>query len=751
MSEKPHSSSNGNSSHGSVGEFLPIPGNGYYRMDGAAPNGSGGAPGQGVSVAFVLNAIRQWWKVATPAGLAAAALAGFAVWYTFVPKYRAEAWLEINSRAPYVAFPTREDWRGFVNTQVQLIKSPLVLTPVVSDPQIAKFEEIAEKPDALKWVTEQLDVKSIGQSELYTVAFVGPNPGNSKAIVDRVVASYFNVRDQDDAERTNRVLGLLKELETSRKRQVEGLQNRYRELYQTATGSDPFLARPNRAQGQDHVLYEVESKWATAEVEREVQAARLTAFQEFAETSEIEVPSWKVEQALNAHEAIQTRQAALDRQSADLARLKDKLARGVDDPMYQERQGAIEEAKEALQTLRAKLRDEVKQQLESAERLAREQEADRMRFQLESYQSMAEAYRQQYEKKKQEVLAGVEANSADTVELEFAREDYLRAQKVYDLIAQRVREIETEQDAPARVKLRQAATVPTRPVESVPTKKIAAASFVSLLFPFGLAVLWEFFVRRVNSAQQVQEHAHLPVIGEIARLPVRGVGAWGRSISGRFGQDLRVFEESVDSLRTSITLSESLRDMRVLVVTSAANNEGKTSVSVQLAMSIARATGAQTLLIDGDMRSPDVHNVLQTSNEVGLAEVLAGEATLEEAIDRNWGKRVHVLPAGKLACSPHTLLGNGALKSLLDEVRAAYRYVVIDTPPVLAAGETLVLAKAADATLICAMRDVSRLDQVNVTHERLRAAGANPAGLVLNGVPCRLYAYRYGTYSYARD
>jgi hypothetical protein len=84
----------------------------------------------------------------------------------------------------------------------------------------------------------------------------------------------------------------------------------------------------------------------------------------------------------------------------------------------------------------------------------------------------------------------------------------------------------------------------------------------------------------------------------------------------------------------------------------------------------------------------------------------------------------------------------------LDKIRDSYRYVVIDTPPVLAASEALVLAKNADASLICAMRDSSRVDQIRRTYDRLLGAEANPVGVVLNGIPARRYAYRYGAYGY---
>ena len=75
-----------------------------------------------------------------------------------------------------------------------------------------------------------------------------------------------------------------------------------------------------------------------------------------------------------------------------------------------------------------------------------------------------------------------------------------------------------------------------------------------------------------------------------------------------------------------------------------------------------------------------------------------------------------------------------------------YRYIVIDTPPILPASESLVLARAADVCLVCAMRDVSRIDRLRRSSERLVAAGAHPVGVVLNGVPTHEYAYHYGSY-----
>jgi len=198
-----------------------------------------------------------------------------------------------------------------------------------------------------------------------------------------------------------------------------------------------------------------------------------------------------------------------------------------------------------------------------------------------------------------------------------------------------------------------------------------------------------------------------------------------------------------------LMLAEDLRDLRILAVTSAVTHEGKTSVAVQLAMSLARSTNNSTLLLDGDMRSPNLHDIFDVKLTPGLTKVLEGKTSIEEAIIATSCPALDLLPAGKLVNNPHQLLGNGALAALLQSIAEKYRYVVIDTPPVLAASESLMLAKMADASLVCVLRDVSRIDQVKKAYQRLQIAGGKPVGLVLNGVPTKTYAYHYGTYGYS--
>ena len=304
----------------------------------------------------------------------------------------------------------------------------------------------------------------------------------------------------------------------------------------------------------------------------------------------------------------------------------------------------------------------------------------------------------------------------------------------------------TESRAPGRVALLQSAEPPLGPVESLPLRNLAAAILASGCLPFGLALLWELSVRRISDVDQLSYHSSLPVVGEVAKLPMRI-----HTITPGGNRAMSLFEESIDSLRVGLVLPDQYQHMKVIAVTSAVHNEGKSSISSQLAVSIGRSTGEPVLLIDGDLRAPDVHHIFEISNDVGLAAVLDRRATLDEAIITDWSENIHLLPAGRLRKSPHKLVSVVTLKKLLDELRGRYRYIIIDTPPILSASEALMLAKVADGTVLSTRRNVSRENQVRVAYERLLNAGAHPVGAVFNGVPTRSYAQTYGNYDYTRS
>jgi capsular exopolysaccharide synthesis family protein len=269
---------------------------------------------------------------------------------------------------------------------------------------------------------------------------------------------------------------------------------------------------------------------------------------------------------------------------------------------------------------------------------------------------------------------------------------------------------------------------------------------VAFLLPFGLAIGVEFLNRRVSDRHQLESAKGIQVVGEITALP-------RRQRPRRLGMsspshELQLFEESIDGLRTYLTVVDSLREHRSFAVMSAISQEGKSNLAAQLAMSVASATGEQVLLIDGDMRSPDVDEIFGVNRDPGLAGILRGECSAGDAIHKDFSENLHLLPAGTLDTSPHRLLGKGEFGLLLTHLREQYRYIIVDTPPILPASESLVMARATDAAVLCVRRDYSRIEQVAEAYHRLQAAGVKTAGAVINGIPVRSYVYRYGRYDY---
>jgi capsular exopolysaccharide synthesis family protein len=342
-------------------------------------------------------------------------------------------------------------------------------------------------------------------------------------------------------------------------------------------------------------------------------------------------------------------------------------------------------------------------------------------------------------------LVSLKQSSATSVDLQFAEADLAEWNAIRSTVHDRRIKLSTERDAIDDVRELERAITPKLPVEEWPLKQLGLATGISLLLPFLAGFLLEIRSRKVDDANQLETRSRLSVLGEISTIPVAATGKLTKKRRSH-ARELRLFEESVDSLSTSLTLREDLRDCRVFTITSALSGEGKTSVSCQLVVSLARSTSSKVLLIDGDLRAPDVHHVFGRPMTAGLVGYLNGTGEWKDLVDRDWNESIHILTAGYLKGSPHRILSNGRFEKLIAEAREEYDYIVIDTPPVLPASEALLFAKVADAVLICALRDKSRIEQLVQAYQRLDASGAKVAGSVLSGVPVREYASYYGDY-----
>ncbi len=701
---------------------------------------------------------RRCWLWATPIGLALGAAAAYAVYADFVPIYQATHLMEANQ--DYVVFKgVMPNSRNLAATEKQLIFTDLVLDVVLSDPEVQSLPGFSNLQNAKHGLREKLSIGDAGSSELLTISYSHPDPATAALVCNKVTDAYLAQRTRFDNERVSNLESWLSPSIDLWKAEVQTHEKRVREMSKTSLGYDPTV----RVEGLENdlaILGSLRRDLADLIVEESILEAKV-AMQDAngpVAPDPDSLPEIKIPEPTTAEiqsfvesdrDVVQARRLLAERE-AKVRSMEDRGLAGIKQEYYRELQSKVAEQLAVVEQAEKAARDRAPEVIrqhatELAERnrisqlanavVSAKAQHEAQRAQLAELKAKRAIIQQEYDIEK----ARLEQQGGNAADLRFAQEDREIAVGILTQLNQRLAAIRTEQRRGSGVHTLAAATPPSKPIEPMPTKKMLVAGAGAFAIPFLLGLLWEFHSQRICDAGTLESKDLAPIVGEVARLPSKiTAGSRGR----------RVFEESIDTLRANLMLSKETRGVRSITIASSMSGEGKSSVASQLAISLAKACGKTVLLIDCDLRSPDQHDIFGLPMGPGLTKVLAGEATLEEAIDTSLGDLVHVLPAGQMLASPHRLLNASALRDTLDQAMHKYAYVVVDTAPVLAAGETLAVASETDATLLCVMRDVSRSDTVVRSNRRLEAAGANVVGTVFSGVPYHQYAYRYGDYRY---
>jgi polysaccharide biosynthesis transport protein len=194
------------------------------------------------------------------------------------------------------------------------------------------------------------------------------------------------------------------------------------------------------------------------------------------------------------------------------------------------------------------------------------------------------------------------------------------------------------------------------------------------------------------------------------------------------------FAESLRSLHTSLLLSTTGKPPKYILFTSSAPSEGKTTIASNLACVLAQGD-TRVLLIDGDLRRPNVHPRLGLSGRVGLSTLLTGATTFEQSLQHPpEAPNLDILTSGPVPPFPAELLSSEAMQRLLEQADELYDYVVIDSPPILSVIDGVILARSADAVALVVHHGKSSKHTVRRARDLLLRAGVPITGIVLNAV-----------------
>lgn len=279
------------------------------------------------------------------------------------------------------------------------------------------------------------------------------------------------------------------------------------------------------------------------------------------------------------------------------------------------------------------------------------------------------------------------------------------------------------------------AIVPNHPSYPNTGVFLSIGIILSLAISVALIALLEALDRGFRSAEQVQQYLGLPHLSSVPLVNKKTLkDARAETIVDYIMQaPTSIFVESLRKLRSSLVFSNVDNPPRVIMVTSSLPDEGKSTLACALAASLA-ASGHKTLLIDADMRNPSVAGIMSAEPEIGLPELLSGEASLADAVVRHEGARLDCIYSVQKPSNSADLLDSRAMSDLLAGARSRYAYVILDCPPVLPIVDPLVLARKVDSVVFSIRWELTPRDATLAALRKLRQAETRVAGFVLNVV-----------------
>lgn len=288
------------------------------------------------------------------------------------------------------------------------------------------------------------------------------------------------------------------------------------------------------------------------------------------------------------------------------------------------------------------------------------------------------------------------------------------------------------------------ARVPTAP--SFPRKTLFIQA--ALVAALGLGVLLALFLERLDNGfrngEQIEKLAGLPFLGLVPGLPMTR-----RPQDLVLQQPISSYSEAIRAIRTAMQFTNVDDPPKIVQITSALPAEGKTVFAVSVARSLARS-GGRALLVDCDFRRPSVHKLLGAPRDaLGLVAMFRDGVDPQQLIRTDADSGLHYITAGDDTANPQDLLGSQRMKNFLESMRPNYELIVVDTPPVLAVSDALVLSHHVDATLFLIRWEQTPRPIALGALQTFRAQGGRLAGAALARVNVRKHArYGYGDYGY---
>lgn len=594
----------------------------------------------------------------------------------------------------------QEERLGYFGTQMNILQSARV--------QERAFERVSVLHPELKQVKVGLNVRLSDEAAILKLEAFGPEPAYTQAFLAQLIQSYQDFKRQiraQTAEATtlaiqDELLKLQKEIDDAEAAKVD-FQKKHNVTFMREQGAS-VGTNLLRLKNQLSELTTQYNLLASADIDSlppgSEQLAGLEAYAQY----------------LELKNQLQNSELMLGQYKKYMRPTHPKLA-SMDDKVTQLK-AALETTREQSRISLQRTRESIKAQMDNLGSVVGEWEKRALKF------------------------------TQELTQFEQLDARLQRAQTQYDKLVSNVQSVDMSQKLSNDLLSVLEDATPGLRVPSYFLKRTAMGALAGALLGAGILFIISLFDNRISSIEELSNHLHYPALGVI---PAEKLMDNERLKVLSKDDERPVFAEAYRNLRSSLTHTkmENGAPPKVIMLTSSVPGEGKTTVSANLAVALS-LTGAKVLVLDADLRKGRLHDDLGQDSANGLSEVLQGKLQPSTAI-KQYSENLHFITRGTAMEHPAELLTEKSLKGLIEKFRTQYDWVIIDTPPILAAEDATLINAYADVLIFVVRAHFTQSSQVHAALRMLKSRQIEPKGIVFNLLDLEhpnYYHYKYTDY-----
>ncbi|MCG6924511.1 MAG: polysaccharide biosynthesis tyrosine autokinase [Acidobacteria bacterium] len=588
--------------------------------------------------------------------------------------------------------------RQFFNTQLNVLRSRSIAERVVERLKLADRPDFQEAGDPAGQFLRHLAVEPIPDTYVVEVRITDGNPKDAALWANTLSDIYMDYSLEGQVEAAERAYVWVNERLAATQTDMEEAQDKLLKSYQgqdlfVPEGSVSAITTSITKLNEDHIQAQ------SRRIDLEAQLGEFAAMRRRGSEPDT-IPQ------VGADETVAQINARLQSLTLDLARLHEK---------YKEGHPEVQKVQVQLQQL----------------------ERDKQNRVAQIEESLRAEYRQlqRRERELKQAIDGHKGRAAEQsrklTELESLKKRAEAAGGLYGVLLQKLNETNIAASLQNNnVRLLDRAVVPTHPVWPRKRRLALVALLAGLALGAGWVLLRDALDNTIKDADDIERRLHLELLASIPR--------YGKD-------DTALATEAYQNLRTALLFQRHGERGNVVLITGAAPGEGKTTTILNLGRLMA-AAGESTVLVDCDLRRANLHTRLDLPREPGFTDYFVREAELSSLIRPTGHENLAVIPAGPLPPNPPAILARPELATALDQLRQDFRWILVDSPPVAAVTDALLLSHHADSTVLVVQQN--KVDRLVLKRaiSSLRKVTTDLTGAVLNAVDVKSKAY-YG-YNY---